>query len=61
MGMVDVHNVHMASKISLIKRLYDSTQAKWKIVMLKSMNTKLNILNKKSELNRNKKIFFAIL
>ena len=56
MGMVDVYIVHIASKISWIKRLYDSTYGKWKIVMLKSMNTELNILNKKCDLNRNQNI-----
>ena len=29
-GMVDVFNVHMASKISWIKRLNDTSEAKWK-------------------------------
>ena len=46
LGMVGVYKVHLASKISWIKRLYDPTNAKWKKVMLKMMNVNLDILNK---------------
>ena len=55
LGMVDVYNVHMASKISWIKRLNDTSKAKWKTVMLKLMNTDLDILNKKYEYELNRK------
>ena len=51
--MVDVYNVHMASTISWIKRLNDTSEAKWKTVMLKLMNTDLSIINKKYELINN--------
>ena len=46
MGMIDVYNIHHASKISWIKRLYNPDQAKWKSIMLQSMNTTLYLLNK---------------
>ena len=49
LGMVDVYNVHMASKISWIQRLNDISKAKWKTVMLKLMKTDLSIINKKME------------
>ena len=47
MGMVDVFNIHHASKISWIKRLYSRDQAKWKNIMLQSMKTNLYMLNTK--------------
>ena len=45
LGMVDVYNVHLASKINWIKRLHDPSEAKWKSVMLKMMNIKIDMLN----------------
>ena len=54
LGMVDVYNVHMASKISWIKILNDTTEAQWKTVMLKLTNIDVNIIIKKYELNSEK-------
>ena len=56
LGMVDVFKVHLASKISWIKRLHDPTNAKWKKVMLKMMNVNLDILNKKCDFVTSNKI-----
>ena len=47
MGMIDIYYAHQASKISWIKRLYDSSTAKWKTIMLKTMQTDLQKLNRK--------------
>ena len=44
LGMVDVYNVHLASKINWIERL--PSEAKSKSVMLKMMNVKIDMLNK---------------
>ena len=59
LGMVDLYNVHLASKISWIKWLHDPTNAKWKTVMLKMMNVNLDILNTKCDfLTTNKFLTF---
>ena len=56
MGMIDVFNIHHASKISWIKRLYNPDSAKWKSIMLQSMNTTLYLLNKQYKYKIDNKI-----
>ena len=44
--MIDVYAVHTTAKCSWIRRLYDNTNAKWKITFLEMLNINKEILNK---------------
>ena len=46
LGMIDVYAVHSTAKCSWIRRLYDNTNAKWKITFLVMLNINIDILNK---------------
>ena len=46
LGMIDVYAVHTTAKCSWIRRLYDNTNAKWKIIFLVMLNINMDILNK---------------
>ena len=54
MGMIDIYYAYLASKICWIKRLFDSTTAKWKTIMLQTMKIDLHKLNRKYIYNNSK-------
>ena len=46
LGMIDTHTIHQAAKISWIRRLFHTTDAKWKTLMLHMLNVDIKNLNK---------------
>ena len=50
LGMIDVYAVHTAAKCSWIRRLYDNTDAKWKIAFIQMLNLDITMLNKNFEM-----------
>ena len=51
LAMIDVYEVHAASKCGWIKRLYDNSTSKWKISFLHLLNIGKNLLNKNLDLS----------
>ena len=50
LGMIDVYAVHTAAKCSWIRRLFDNTNSKWKVIFIVMLNIKPALLNKNLEL-----------
>ena len=46
LGIIDTHSIHQAAKISWIRRLFQTTDAKWKTLMLHMLNIDKQTLNK---------------
>ena len=51
LAMIDVYEVHAASKFGWIKRLYDDSNSKWKVSFLHMLNIGKNLLNQNLDLS----------
>ena len=54
--MIDTQSIHQAAKISWIRRLFQTTDAKWKTLMLHMLNIDKQNLNKTPGVQINNKV-----